>query len=112
MCPVSHHRRRQRRSYCDLRGVSAIQPCNRLSGYLDLLLLAKCEYEERHETAERSESGHPPDMPDQRKAGNNGKEGIDEAGRSVVRHFDRLVLSRFGRLAFLWTPGFFGPEPR
>ena len=76
----------------------AIELSDRLSGYLDLFLLAKCEGEERHECTEDSKSGHPPDVPDQRKAGDHGKEGVDEAGRSVLRHFDRRVPARLRRL--------------
>ena len=36
-------------------------------------------------------AGHPPDVPDQREAGDDGKEGGDEAGGAVLRHLDRLV---------------------
>src|SRR5262245_52815622 len=78
--------------------MSAIELSDRLRGYLDLFLLAKCECKERHECAEGSESGHPPDVPDQRKTDDHGKEGVDEARRGVLRHFDRRVLARLHRL--------------
>src|SRR5262245_26010066 len=71
--------------------MSAIELGQCVNRDLNLLVLAKCEDEERHEGAEDPESRHPPDMPDQGKADDHGEEGVDDAGRSVFRHFDRLV---------------------
>src|SRR5262249_4098528 len=99
--PVPYRRRRDRRSWRDLRRMSAIEPGNRFSWYLNLFLLAKREDDERHECAECSESSYPPDVPDQGKAGNHGKEGVDETGRSVFRHFDRHVRACLRPLTLL-----------
>ena len=46
--------------------------------------------------AERAETRHPPDVPDQREAGDVGEEGADEAGRAVARHLD-VARSRAAR---------------
>src|SRR5262249_23595128 len=76
---------------------------NRLTGNLDLVSFAKREHEEGHECTEESESGHPPDVPDQGKSGNHSKESVDEARRSILRHFDRLVLARLRRLTMRYA---------
>jgi hypothetical protein len=51
--------------------VSPIELGNTLRWYLDLLLFAKREGKQRNEYAEYAESGHPPDVPDQGKAGDD-----------------------------------------
>ena len=43
--------------------------------------------------ADCPDTRHPPDVPDQRKAGDDCKECGDEAGRAVLRHFDRLEFA-------------------
>src|SRR5271170_673972 len=72
---------------------------NLLRWYCDFLLIAKGKDQERHECAEASQGSHPPDVPNQREAGDNSKERGDEAGPAVLRHFDRLVLARLCRLS-------------
>jgi hypothetical protein len=80
--------------------VSAIEPGNRLGGYLDFLFLAKCEYEERHESTEGSE------RPSTRCARSKakpvtGKEGVDRSRSGCFRHFDRLILAPWRRLTLV-----------
>src|SRR4029077_2024640 len=62
--------------------------------YLDFLFIPKRKNQQRHECSDHSQSGHPPDVPDQGEAGDNGKECGDETGRTVLRRFDRSVLAR------------------
>ena len=61
---------------------------------LDLLLIAEREREEGQERADETHGGHPPDVPDQRKAGDDGEECVDEADRGVFRYFDRRIGAR------------------
>src|SRR5262245_6112673 len=65
---------------------------------LHLLLFAEREDDERREPTEQSDTDHPPDMPDQGKAGDDGKEGVDEADRAVPRHLDRRIFASLARL--------------
>src|ERR1700733_2970753 len=81
--------------------MTSFELSNSLSRYLDFVLGAKREDEEGHEGAEHAETGHPPDVPDQRKASDNVKKCVDEADRAVPRHLDRLVFTRFRRL--IWV---------
>src|SRR5690348_10646203 len=74
---------------------------NALSRYLDFLRFAKREREQRDKCTEYSESCHPPDMPDQGKAGDDSKESSDETGCAASWHRDRLVL---GQLHLLPLP--------
>src|SRR5712671_2808174 len=74
--------------------MTSFEPSNLLGRYLDLLLVAEGESKERHERAEQTDTGHPPDVPDQRKAGDDGKERVDETDCAVSRHLDRRVLAR------------------
>ena len=78
----------------NLLPVTAVELGNPLSRDLYFLLVAKREEEERDESTRYADCGHPPDVPDQRKAGNDGKESRDEAGCAAFRHFDRFVLAR------------------
>src|SRR6266487_3451438 len=90
--------------------MTSFEPGNLLGRYLDLLLVAERESKERHERTEQTDTDHPPDVPDQRKAGDDGKERVDEADRAVSRHLDRHVLARLSWLilrrarALLRTP--------
>src|SRR5215467_15677015 len=81
--------------------MSAVELDKRLGWDLELVRVTECEHQESHECAEDSKSGHPPDVPDQCKARDDSEEGSDEAGRSIFRHLNRLVNTRFRRLAFL-----------
>src|SRR5580658_8855510 len=65
-----------------------------LNRYLNLILIAKREEQKGHERADQAQTRHPPDVPDQCEAGDDGKEGIDKADRTVLRHLDRPVLAR------------------
>ena len=66
---------------------------------LDFLLIAEGEDQERRECADCSQRGHPPDVPDECKAGHNRKERGHKAGRRVLRHLDRRVVARMSLLA-------------
>src|SRR5215475_4816202 len=81
--------------------MSVVELDKRLGWDLELVRVPECEHQESHECAEDSESSHPPDVPDQGKARDDSEEGSDEAGRSIFRHFDRLVLARSRRLTWL-----------
>jgi hypothetical protein len=52
----------------------AIELRNLLSRDLLFVALAKSEDQDRHERAEQTQSRQPPDVPDQRKADDDGKE--------------------------------------
>ena len=65
-----------------------------LGGQLIFRYVAPGEDDECREGADQADDDHPPDMPDQREAGDDGEEGRDEAGRAVARHFDRLVIGQ------------------
>src|SRR5262249_43499681 len=86
--------------------MSAVELGKRIGWDLELVRVTECEHQEGHECAEDSERGHPPDVPDQGKAGDDGEEGSDGAGRSILRHLDRLVHAR---RRWLTLPG--GDEP-
>src|SRR4029077_3499862 len=84
---------------------------NALSRYLDFLFFAKREHEQCAECAEYSERCHPPDMPDQRKAGDDSKEGGDKTGCAASWHLDRLVLAQLRLLPLPCVSKFF-PYPK
>src|SRR5258706_4383440 len=73
-------------------------PSDRIGRYLDLLAMAEREGEQRDERADQAQSRHPPDVPDQRKADDDGKERGDESDRAVLRHLDRPVIGNRNRL--------------
>src|SRR5277367_772039 len=68
---------------------------NLLTRYRDLSLITKREDQEGQECADQSQTRHPPDVPDQREAGDDGKESIDKADGAAPRHLNRLVFVRF-----------------
>src|ERR1700675_787666 len=74
--------------------VTAFELDNSLNRYLNLLLITKREDEEAQGCAGHAQTRHPPDVPDQREAGDDGKEGIDKADRAVLGHLDRLIFAR------------------
>jgi hypothetical protein len=56
--------------------VSLFEPGNLPDRNLDLVLTAKGEDEKRCERAKQPDTGHPPDVPDQRKAGDDAKNAL------------------------------------
>src|SRR5262249_598202 len=83
-----------RRSWRNLRLVTRFEQANLHGWDLDFLLITKREDEKRDECADEAHARHPPDVPDEREAGDDGEERIDEADRTVFRHLDRLVRAR------------------
>src|SRR3954451_19284322 len=79
---------------------------NLLNRYFDLVRTAKREEQERYESADQAQGGHPPDVPDQRKSGDDRKERSDESDRAVLRSFDWLIFPGLSRRmgAFLPAP--------
>src|SRR5260370_5716191 len=84
---------RRRRSLRRLH-LDAIEASDVGGGDIDLLLAPEGEGEQRYEGARKAERSHPPDVPDQGKADDDGKEGVDEADRAVFGHLDWLVSTR------------------
>src|SRR5580704_6345755 len=78
--------------------MSAIKLRDLANGYLHFLLFAKSEDERGRECAEHAEARHPPDVPDERKASDDGKECCDESGGAVLGHLNWLVLARLSGL--------------
>ena len=58
--------------------------------------IAPAGYQDHDDGGEKAEDRHPPDVPDQRKAHDDRKEGGNETGWAVARHFDRFI-GRFHR---------------
>ena len=58
---------------------------------LALAVIAPAEHQDRDCGGEETEDRHPPDVPDQRKAGDHRKESDDETGRAVARHVDGFI---------------------
>src|SRR5271168_5344259 len=73
--------------------VTAFELDNLLNRNRGLFLIPKREDEEGRECADQAHTRHPPDVPDQREAGDDGKEGIDKAERAVLRHLDWPVFA-------------------
>ncbi len=69
-----------------------------------LVVVAPGEHDEGRESAGDADRRHPPDVPDQREAGDDGEEGDDEAGRTVDRHLDRFVARQRRKLAPARSP--------
>src|SRR5437879_11644504 len=56
-----------------------------------LSVVAPAGYQGRDCSGESADDCHPPDLPDQREAHDDGKESSDETGGAVARHLDRLI---------------------
>src|SRR5829696_2783984 len=54
--------------------------------------VAPREPDEHRIGGDESQAHQPPDVPDQREAGDRRKKGRDEPGRAVPRHLDRLIV--------------------
>src|SRR5438270_802982 len=59
---------------------------NFCSGEFALAVVAPAEHEQRDGGSEKTKDRHPPNVPNQRKTRDRGKEGGDDADRTAARH--------------------------
>src|ERR1700749_80355 len=93
--PDKYDRQRQWCSSCDLRRIYHLKPGNLLHRNFDRLLAAKREGEHRQESAGDSQTGHPPDVPDHRKAEYDREKRRDESRCTALWNLDRLEFFLF-----------------
>src|SRR5258705_8658885 len=98
---AGRYRLRWRCSYCCSCLVGPFELGNLLSWHLEFSVSAECQGKQRHECTQKSQTCHPPDVPDHRKTDDDRKEGADKAGGVVFRHFDGLVRTCSARLVLL-----------
>src|SRR5215831_17900137 len=78
--------------------MSEIKLRNLADRYLHFLLFAKGEGEGGRKGANHAKPRHPPDVPDECEAGDDGKKRGHKSGWGILGHFDRLIPAR---LSFL-----------
>ena len=87
-----------------------LEPSDLLGRDFDFLFVAKREGKHGQKHTDCADARHPPDMPDQREAGDDRKKCGDEAGRAVLRKLDRLELALSRRLGLRARALLFAPE--